>query len=206
MKCLWLALGLAVISIKELAADVPVIAGSASPDGSLHAVMDIDRDPKLDPEWKQGSYPMIEITEKRTGKVVLATGYFGEQGSDQRPLREHVSVRWRKDSGAFAVTIDDRNYSHCKVFTKDAEGRFVEVKFPTYEEVTGFPSPGTEDVLPRGRSIVEGWDEQGLLIYYTLLNAGPQYRGKDPFEHRVLLEVSPTGMRKVRALEVEKEK
>ena len=169
MRCLWLALGLMVIPMKGLAADVPVIAGSPSPDGSLHAVMDIDRDPKLDPEWKEGSYPMIEITEKRTGKVVLATRYFGEQASDQRPLREHVSVRWRKDSGALAVTIDNRNYSHCKVFAKDTEGRFVEVKFPTYEEVTGFPVPKAEDVLPRGRSIVEGWDEQGLLIYYTLL-------------------------------------
>ena len=206
MKPVFLVLMAMVAPVMSgFAADVPEIAGSASPDGSLHAVMDIDRDPKLDPEWKQDSYPMVEITDKRSGKVVLATGYFGEPHSDQRPLREHVSVRWRKDSRAFAITVDDRNYSHCKVFAKDAEGSFVEVKLPGYEEVTGFPTPRAEDALPRGRSIVEGWDEEGLLIYYMILNAGPQYRGKDPFEHRVLLEVSPMGMKKVRAVEIQKE-
>src|SRR5690606_10345670 len=97
-------------------ADVTPVTDSLSPDGKLHAVMDVDRDPKVSPEWKEDSFPRIEITQKDSGQVLASIGYFGSPGDDGRPLREHVRVSWRSDSKAFAITIDDRFHSSSMVF------------------------------------------------------------------------------------------
>lgn len=99
-------------------ADVPAVLDSQSPDGKIHAVMDVERDPKISPEWKGDSFPQIEITEKDSGRILASIGYFGSPGDDERPLREHVRVRWRPDSNAFAITIDDRFYSSSVVYLR----------------------------------------------------------------------------------------
>lgn len=56
----------AVISVLAFAgvvrADIPVVSNSLSPDGKIHAVMDIHRDPKISPKWKEESFPQIQIT------------------------------------------------------------------------------------------------------------------------------------------------
>ncbi len=175
-------------------AETPEVPKSLSPDGKIHAVMDVDRDPQISPEWKGDSFPKIEITQKDAGRVLASIGYFGAAGDDARPIREHVRVTWRSDSKAFAITIDDRFYSHSKVFALSKELKFVEVSFPSYEAMTGYPVPNSDLLRPRGRSSVEGWDSEGRLIYSIFMSPLPSYSGNDPLEHKVLLKVTPEGM------------
>ncbi|MEX2578394.1 MAG: hypothetical protein WD342_04985 [Verrucomicrobiales bacterium] len=181
-------------------ADVPEVPNSLSPDGKIHAVMDVDRDPKISPEWKGASFPQIEITQKDTGRVLASIGYFGSPSDDARPLREHVRVSWRLDSKAFGVTIDDRFYSSCVVYVLSAEGKFVPApSLPTdYEKMTGFPAPDVKDLRPRERDKVVGWDEDGLLIYSIFRSPLHTFKGKDPLRHRVYLEVTPDSVTVVR--------
>ena len=175
-------------------AGVVAVPKSVSPAGKIQAVMDVDRDPKISPEWKGDSFPQIEITEKDTGRVLASIKYFGAAGDDARPLREHVRLSWRHDSKAFAITIDDRFYSSSKVFALSKESKFVEVAFPSYETMTGFPVPDSDQLRPRGRSSVEGWNSEGRLIYSIFMSPLPSYSGDDPLEHTVLLDVAPEGM------------
>jgi len=106
------------------AADIPAVPESLSPNGNIHAVMDVDRDPTISPEWKEGSFPQIEIAQKDTGRVLASIGYFGSPSDDARPLREHVRVSWRSDSKAFAVTINDRFYSSSMVLVVTEESKW----------------------------------------------------------------------------------
>jgi len=175
-------------------ADVPAVPESVSPDGKVHAVMDVDRDSTISPEWKDESLPKIEITEKATGRVLSSIKYFGAAGDDTRPLREHVRLRWRSDSTAFAITINDRFYSSSQVFALSKESKFVEVAFPSYKTMTGFPVPDSKQLRSRIRSSVDGWDLQGQLIYHIFMSPLPSYSGDDPLEHTVLLHVTAKGM------------
>lgn len=175
-------------------ADVPKVSDSTSPDGKIYAVMDVDRDPRISPEWKDDSLPQIEITQAGSGRVLASVSYFGSPGDDTRPLREHVRVKWRRDSKAFAITIDDRFYSSSRVFVLNKELRFVEVAFPSYETMTGFPLPNSEHLRPRGRATVEGWDTEGRLIYDLFASPLPSFTGNDPLVHRIYLEVNPSKM------------
>ena len=194
----------AVISVLAFAgfvrADIPVVPNSLSPDGKIHAVMDVDRDPKISPEWKGDSLPKIEITEKDSGRVLASIGYFGSPGDDARPLRDHVGLSWRPDSKAFGVTIDDRFYSSSVIYVLNAEGKFIAApSLPTdYEKMTGFPTPDADDLRPRGRDQVVGWDEQGRLIYSIFRSPLPTFKGKDPLQHRVYLDVTPDSVTVVR--------
>ena len=189
-------LALAVVFALPLLAfaDIPSVPDSDSPDGKLHAVIDIDRDLKIQPELKEDSFPRIEITEKMSGKILASIEYFGSEGDDARPLREHVSVHWRPDSKAFSVTIDDRFYSSSAVFALNSKSKFVKVEFPSYKTMTGFPEPNSDQLKPRGRSTVEGWDKEGRLIYYLFMSPLASYEGNDPLEHRILLEVTSKRM------------
>lgn len=182
-------------------ADIPAVPNSDSPDGKLHAVMDIDRDPKIAPEWKGDSFPQIEITEKKTGKILASVEYFGAVGDDAQPLRKHVKVSWRQDSKAFTVRIDDRFYSWTEVYAMNKELKFVSVPIPGYKAITGFPKPDVKNLRPRGRAMARGWDERGRLIYEIFYSPLPSFKGKDPLWHRVLLEVSATGMKRVAKLD-----
>ena len=175
-------------------AEIPDVPKSLSPDGKIHAVLDVDRDPKISPEWKGNNFPKIEITQKDTGRVLASIEYFGAAGDDARPLREHVRVTWRSDSKAFAVTIDDRFYSTSKVFALNKNSKFVEVEFPSYDTMTGFPTPDSEQLKPKGRWSVEGWDSDGRLILYIFMSPLASYSGDDPLEHTILLEVAGDGM------------
>lgn len=160
--------------------------------------MDVDRDPRIDPEWKGVSYPKIEITDKATGKILTSVEYFGAAGDDQRPLREHVSVKWRSDSKAFAITIDDRFYSMSQIYAQKKDGTFVSVNFPDYEEMTGFTLPNSDHLRPRGRSTIKGWNKDNHLIYELFASPLPTFTGKDPLVHRIILKVSDTTMTTVR--------
>lgn len=175
-------------------ADIPEVPNSLSPDGKFHAVMDVDRDPKINPEWKEDSFPKIEVTEKSTGRLMASIDYFGSPGSDARPLREHVRLSWRADSKAFAITIDDRFYSSSVAFSLNKDSKFVKVDFPSYEAMTGFPSPDSKHLRPRGRATVEGWDKEGRLIYVLFASPLPSFAGTDPLVHRIHLDVSADGM------------
>ncbi len=189
------AISLAILATSTLGlANVPVVPKSLSPDGKIHAVMDVDRDPKISPEWKGDSFPQLEITEKDTGQVVTAIKYFGAAGDDARPLREHVRMSWRSDSKAFAITIDDRFHSASKVFALNTDSKFVEVAFPSYETLTGLPVRDNDQSRPRGRSSVKGWDAEGRLIYSICMSPLPFYSGDGPREHKVLLEVTTEKM------------
>lgn len=174
--------------------ETPVVPESRSPDGEMYAMMDVDRDPKISPEWKEESFPRIEITQKGTGKILESIEYFGADGDDERPLREHVRVHWRPDSKAFSITIDDRFYSPCKVFALSGDGKFKEVEFPSYTAMTGFPDPNSDELKPKGRWTVEGWNSDGRLILYIFMSPLASYSGKDPLEHTVLLDVTPDRM------------
>ncbi len=191
---------LALLAHSSLAfADIPAVPESVSPDGKIHVVMDVDRDPKISPEWKGDSFPQIEITEKLTGRILVSIGYFGAAGDDARPLRDHVRVSWRTDSKAFAITIADRFYSSCAVYVLSQEGKFVSVPLPTdYEKITGFPAPDVEHLRPHGRDTVEGWDEDGHLIYSIFRSPLPTFTGNDPLKHKVYYEVTPRGMTRVK--------
>jgi len=156
--------------------------------------MDIDRDPTITIEWKEGSFPQIELTEKTTGLVLTSIEYFGAVADDARPLRDHVQIQWRADSKAFSVTVNDRFYSTSKIFAMNERSKFVEVDLPDYETMTGFPSPKADDLQPRGRAKVRGWNSDGHLIYYILMTPIPSYTGEDPLEHTVLLNVTVEGM------------
>ncbi len=175
-------------------ADTPEVPSSLSPDGKIHAVMDVDRDPKIVPEWKEDSFPQIEVTEKDTGRLMVSIDYFGSPGSDARPLREHVRLSWRADSKAFAITIDDRFYSSSVAYALNKDSKFVKVDFPSYEAMTGFPPPDSKHLRPRGRATVVGWDKEDRLIYDLFASPLPSFAGNDPLVHRVYLEVSAKGM------------
>jgi hypothetical protein len=175
-------------------ADIPVVPESVSPDGKIHAVMDIDRDPKMPPDTQGINFKQIEITEKDTGRILMSVAYTGATGDDERPLREHVELKWRSDSKAFGINIHDRFYSTSTVCVLNQQSKFVEVKFPSYKEMTGFPEPDRDKMRPRGRSTVEGWDSQGRLIYSIFRSPLPSYSGNDPLEHKVLLEATPAGL------------
>ena len=175
-------------------ADIPAVPESVSPDGKIHAVMDIDRDSKMPPDVQGINFKQVEITEKKTGRILISVGYTGATGDDERPLREHVELKWRSDSKAFAINIHDRFYSTSTVCVLNQQSKFVEVLFPSYKEMTGFPEPDKGKMRPRGRSTVEGWDSQGRVIYSIFNSPLPSYSGNDPLEHKLLLEVTPTGM------------
>jgi len=103
-------------------------------------------------------------------------------------------VGGRTDSKAFAITIDDRFYSSSKIFALTKELKFVEVAFPSYETMTGFPAPASDQLRPRGRWSVQGWDSEGRLIYSIFMSPRPSYSGDDPLEHTVLLDVTAEKM------------
>ncbi len=195
MKILILSLSLAAGFAFGATQSVPK---SDSPDGKLYAVMDVDRDSKIDPEWKEGSYPRIEITDKATGKVVTSIDYFGSPGDDQRPLREHVSVKWRSDSKAFSVTVEDRFYSVTQIYGQTKDGTYKSVDFPSYKEMTGFPQPNNEHLRPRGRGTVTGWDEDDHLIYDLFASPLPTFVSNDPLVHRIVLKIKDGKMTTVR--------
>lgn len=155
---------------------------------------------KFPPEWKGGSFPQIEVTQKDTRRILASIGYFGSPSDDARLLREHVRVSWRPDSKAFGITIDDRFYSSCVVYVLNAEGKFVSApSLPTdYEKMTGFPAPNVKDLRPRGRDQVVGWDEDGRLIYSIFRSPLHTFKGKDPLRHRVYLDVTPDSVTVVR--------
>ena len=176
------------------AADIPAVPKSLSPDGKIHAVMDIDRDPTISPEWKEDSFPQIEITQMNTGRVLTSIGYFGSPGSDGRPLREHVRVSWRSDTKAFAVTINDRFYSSTLVYALNEESKFVQVSFPSYKDMTGFAPPDSKHLRPRGRATVKGWNKEGHLIYDLFASPMVSFTGKDPLIHRIYLKVTDSRM------------
>lgn len=157
--------------------------------------MDIDRDPKIVPEWKGDSYPHIEITEVATGKVLQTIEYFGAAGGDGGALRDQVQILWRADSKAFALTIRDRFYSDTTVSAMDATGKFVDIAFPSYKEMTGFSDPDPKDLRPRGWAIAEAWDKKGHLVYGISFSPEASYTGKDPLNHKIVLEVTATGMK-----------
>ncbi len=175
-------------------ADIPTVPGSLSPDGKIHAVMDVDRDPAISPKWNDDSLPQIEVTEKEAGQVLVSIAYFGSPGDDERPLRDHVRVSWRSDSRAFAITIDDRFYSSSMVFAMNEDSKFVSVSFPSYQIMTGFPLPDSEHLRPRGRATVEGWDKDDRLIYNLFAVPLPSLTGNDPLIHRIFLDVSADKM------------
>ena len=177
---------------------VPPVPNSDSPDEKLHAVMDFDRDPSISPTWKEGGFPKIEIMEKATGKVVAAIEYFGDPDSDNRRLRDRVTIRWRADSKAFAIAINGRFYSNSRVLAANERGVYVEVPFPSYQQMTGFPSPESKDLRPRGRATVEGWDEEGHLIFDLFFVPLPTFKGRDPLVHRVWLKVEGSEMKTVK--------
>jgi hypothetical protein len=181
-----------------LLADIHAVPESVSPDGKIHAVMDVDRDPKISPEWKGDSYPQVEITEKSTGRVLASIEYFGAVGDDERPLREHVKISWRADSKALAITINDRFYSSSTVYAMDESSKFIRVPFPSYSEVTGFPEPDRKHLRPRGRVTVAGWDKDNRLIYDFFYSPLPTFTGNDPLVHRAYLEVTATHMKPVK--------
>ncbi len=184
-------------------ADIPAVPESASPDGKIHAVMNIDRDPKMSPDIQNINSKQIEITEKKTGRILISVAYSGATDDDERPLREHVRVSWRPDSKAFAITIDNRFYSSSRVFALSKDSKFVEVAFPGYEAMTGFPVPDNNHLRPIGRSTVKGWDSDGRLIYDLFLSPLPTFSGHDPLEHRVYLDVSATKMTTVKVIHEE---
>lgn len=191
MRLLSLLLSLAIVAAK---ADIPIIEKSESPDGRFYAVMDIDRDPKIHPEWKGDSYPKIEITEKATRKVFVSIEYSGSPGDDLSPLREHVSVVWRQDSQAFAVNVDDRFYTSCNVYVFGKDAKFVSVPIPDYQTMTGFPEPDVDHLRAIGRTSVRDWDQKGRLIYNIFFSPLVTFTGNDPLVHRVYLRVTETGM------------
>lgn len=186
-----------------VAAEVPSVPKSLSPDGKIHAVMDVDRDPTISPEWKGDSFPRIEITQKETGRVLTSIEYFGSAGATSS-LRNRVHLSWRPDSKAFGLTIRDRFYSYCTVFVLNKDGKFVSAPIPTdYEKLTGFPTPDVKHLRPRGSNWVVGWDAEGRLIYGIFRSPMATFKGKDPLRHRVYLEVTPA---KVTVVKVEHEK
>lgn len=194
MKGVFLAL---LANSTMLFAGIPAIPESVSPDGKIHAVMDIDRDPSISPSWKGDNdedAAQIEITERQTGNVTKKIPYFGDPWSDQRPLREHVSIKWRSDSRAFAVTIHERFYSNTSVYVIDDLSNVVKVLFPSYTDMTGFPEPDVKHLRPRGRATVEGWDKEGRLIYDLFASPLHSFTGNDPLVHRIFLDVTADGM------------
>ncbi len=195
MKILILSLSLVVRSAFGATVGVP---DSDSPDGMFYAVMDVDRDPKIDPEWKKGSYPRVEITDKESGEVITSIEYFGSPADDQRPLRDHVLVKWRSDCTAFSITIRERFYSWSQIYGKKEDGTYASIDFPTYEEMTGFPQPSSEHLRPRGRGTVTGWNKDGHLVYDLFASPLPSFVSNDPLVHRIMLKVADGKMTTVR--------
>ncbi|MGE9271221.1 MAG: hypothetical protein ACQKBU_10495, partial [Verrucomicrobiales bacterium] len=173
---------------------VSEVATSLSLDGKFHPAMNMDRDPGIAPEWKEDSFSKIEVTEKASGPLWAYVDDFRLPGSDTWTLRENVRLIEPVDSTAFATTIDDRFYSPSVAFLLTKDSKFVEIACPSYEVITGFPSPERKYRCSRGRATIEGWDQGGQLIYDLIASPVRALAYEDPPVDWICLDVSADEM------------
>ena len=118
-------------------------------------MMDVDRDPKISPEWKEESFPRIEITQKGTGKILESIEYFGADGDDERALVGLART---------GATMSNGSGDYVIAFSTAASVR-REAGAPT-------PRPGAfltnDDVSPLFQAVAEATEE---AIYNSLFRA-----------------------------------
>ena len=179
------------------------LENGVSPTKHHEVVLEADKDTpsfaRYEMKGDDSQFPKFLIRELPSGKVVGRLSWPGDPGSDKQPLRSHTKILWHPDGGAVAINTDERFYSFTNIFSLDPKsGKFVEVKFPDYKALTGFPEPNTNQLQPRGFSRVVGWTKEGGLVYETSVTPLPSYNGADPLSHRVTLRVTSKGMKVIR--------
>ena len=179
------------------------LENGVSPTKRHEVVLEADKDTpsyaRYEMKGNDSQFPGFLIRELPSGKTIGRFSCIADPNSDEQPLRSHVKILWRPDGGAVAICTSERFYSYTNVFALDPKsGKFVEVQFPDYKTLTGFPEPNTDQLKPRGFSSVQRWTSEGDLVYEIYLSPLATYRGADPLRHRVTLQVTPKRMKVIR--------
>lgn len=179
-------LPLCLLGMFAMAAAPDTLEGGVSPTKQHEVVLDAE------PET-----PVLLIRELPGHREVGRIEWPGDPtGGDEQPLRTHASVLWRPGGEAVAINTNERFYSGTSVLARLPQtGRFVEVKFPDYKTLTGYPLPNSEHLRPRGAGLATRWTPEGHLVYEMILSPAASYTCPDPLRHRITLQVTSEGMK-----------
>ncbi|MDF1740982.1 MAG: hypothetical protein P1U86_17600 [Verrucomicrobiales bacterium] len=109
---------------------------------------------------------------------------------------DSVTVSWSPNSEAVAIMWNVHSPSSCSVMVLNDRGVFVEQDFPSYQEMTGYPSPKHETLIHQksvnlsSSSFVE-WTNRGTFVYNIKMLPEPGFQGEDPLNHIVELTIDP---------------
>jgi hypothetical protein len=144
--------------------------------------------------------PVLLVREIPSHRIVGRLEWPGDpSGGDTQPLRTHAKVLWQPGGAAVAINTDERFYAYTSVLARQPKsGRFVQVQFPDYKTLTGFPSPNFDHLRPRGFARSLRWTPKGHLVYVISYAPDASYDAPDPLNHRITLSVTPTGMKVIR--------
>ncbi|MDF3056131.1 MAG: hypothetical protein K0R17_346 [Rariglobus sp.] len=178
------------------------LENGTAPTKRYEVVLEADKDtPKFQRyEFKgdDSQFPAILIRQLPNGGIVGRLSWPGDAHSDDQPLRSHTTVLWHPRGDVVAINTNERNYAYSSIFALQSDtGKFVEVRFPDYKTLTGFPTPNSDQLRPRGFGRAVRWTKEGHLIY-TLRLLPETYTGADPLSHRITLRVTPKGMEVIR--------
>lgn len=144
--------------------------------------------------------PVLLVRELPGHRIVGRLEWPGDPtGGDTQPLRTHAKVLWQPTGKAVAINTDERFYSYTSVLAlQPKSSKFVQVQFPDYKALTGFPAPNPDHLRPRAFACSERWTPKGNLVYSIGYAPDASYDGPDPLSHRITLSVTPTGMKVLR--------
>ena len=194
----FLVLALLALTNPLLAAPSEPVAlkDGTSPSKQHKVVLEADKDtPSFERYELKGDVPRFLIRELPGGKTVGSLKWPGDSSSDSQPLRNHTHILWHPNGTAVAINTSERFYSYTNILALDPKtGKFIELRFPDYKTLTGYPQPKSDDLRPRGFGTALGWTEKGFLLYEMSSTPGASYKGTDPLHHRITLRITPQGM------------
>ena len=144
--------------------------------------------------------PLLLVRELPGNRVVGRLEWPGDpSGGDTQPLRTHAAVLWQPTGEAVAINTDERLYAYTSVLARQPEsGKFVQLQFPDYKTLTGFPPPNPDQLRPRAFTRAVAWTADGNLIYAIGYSPDASYEGADPLSHRITLRITSKGMEVIR--------
>jgi hypothetical protein len=197
----FLVLALLALANPLLAAPSEPVAlkDGISPTKQHEVVLEADKDTpsfeRYELKGDDSQFPRFLIRELPGGKTVGSLKWPGDTSGDSPPLRNHTQILWHPNGTAVAITTSERYYSQTNILALDPKtGKFLELRFPDYKTLTGYPKPKSDDLRPRGFGTALRWTEKGFLLYEMSSMPGASYKGTDPLHHRITLRVTPQGM------------
>ena len=156
-------LALAICSTHSLVAGEVSISLSPE-DHHFEVLLTSDND---QPDYVVDTVPDIVIRH-RASKITLAKlAFTSDVNSDQRPLRDHITVDWGSDS--VAITTTERFYSALSVFrfvgTYTEPKSFIEVHFPDIGKIIQTTVPKFKEFRSRWHEHFQGWPGRNLVMF-----------------------------------------